>query len=864
MTVADAGMRRILLALLAAVLLFGAVSAIGTQGAEAAYPGGSDWIVFENTAGDAELWVVPADGSDAPTQLTNDAFFQADPVFSPDGTKIAFASDHEGQSSIYVASFDPSVPSLQAQGSWTRVSSGGVDGEPTWSPDGTEIAFERWFTFYLTGTADLTDAAVLLDDATVPSGPATFVTDGVAAGMSVSNTTAATSGAVVSVAGETQLTTDIAWTAGDLYSVEVVHARVFKAASNGSDSGSETQLGGATSTPAYTDRYPAWDPQDGTLIALATSRNGSSDVYTVTAAAGTAVTNLTSAGTLDAYATRPAWSPGGDRVAFQIKEPDTVDENIWTVGRTGGSPAQVTSAVADEVEPAWSSDGTQIAYRNGTTGEIFVVASGGGTGTALTTAGSPAGAHNTPNWQPTLKGVDDAAAVAEHGTVDIDVLANDLDLDPSYGTMDTSATLVTAPTRGTATRDADGSFIYEHTGPEIGTSAVTDTFEYTITQGSQSSTAEVTVTINPVDDDPTADADGPYPVSHSQTINITAGEGVLVGDSDPEGLGLSAVLVTDVTKGTLSLAANGSFTYTHDGASTLATTDSFTYQAKDPGNNLSNVATVTISIGAEDPDPPVVAISGPSVGAPGVESTFEAAVTDGSGPRSYAWSITAGGTEVANGTSMTIDYTPAVTGAHIVTVTVEDDAGLDTDEANFTVMADITGHTFVNDIVWLANEGITKGCNPPINDEFCPNDFVTRGQMAAFLVRFLGLTDNGGGDLFADDDGSIFEENIDRLATAGITKGCNPPDNTNFCPEDYVTRGQMAAFLVRALGLSDDGGGNLFGDDDGSIFEASIDKLATAGITRGCNPPANTSFCPNDLVTRGQMARFLKRADGVK
>ena len=63
MTVADAGMRRILLALLAAVLLFGAVSAIGTQGAEAAYPGGSDWIVFENTAGDAELWVVPADGS---------------------------------------------------------------------------------------------------------------------------------------------------------------------------------------------------------------------------------------------------------------------------------------------------------------------------------------------------------------------------------------------------------------------------------------------------------------------------------------------------------------------------------------------------------------------------------------------------------------------------------------------------------------------------------------------------------------------------------------------------------------------------------------------------------------------------------
>ena len=47
----------------------------------------------------------------------------------------------------------------------------------------------------------------------------------------------------------------------------------------------------------------------------------------------------------------------------------------------------------------------------------------------------------------------------------------------------------------------------------------------------------------------------------------------------------------------------------------------------------------------------------------------------------------------------------------------------------------------MNDIEWLADQGVTKGCSPPINDLFCPNDQVTRGQMAAFLVRFLGLTD---------------------------------------------------------------------------------------------------------------------------
>jgi CSLREA domain-containing protein len=107
---------------------------------------------------------------------------------------------------------------------------------------------------------------------------------------------------------------------------------------------------------------------------------------------------------------------------------------------------------------------------------------------------------------------------------------------------------------------------------------------------------------------------------------------------------------------------------------------------------------------------------------------------------------------------------------------------------------------FEADIEWMAVEGITKGCNPPKNDRFCPDDFVTRGQMAAFLVRALGYTDNGGGDLFVDDDASIFANDIDKLGTAGVTKGCNPPKNDRFCPDDFVTRGQMAAFLHRALG----------------------------------------------------------------
>jgi Tol biopolymer transport system component len=171
---------------------------------------------------------------------------------------------------------------------------------------------------------------------------------------------------------------------------------------------------------------------------------------------------------------------------------------------------------------------------------------------------------------------------------------------------------------------------------------------------------------------------------------------------------------------------------------------------------------------------------------------------------------------------------------------------------------DDDGSVFEGDIEWLAATGITRGCNPPVNDRFCPNDPVTRGQMAAFLNRALDL--DAGSDTFTDTAESVFSGDIGALAAAGITRGCNPPDNTRFCPNDIVTRGQMAAFLVRALGYTDDGGGNLFVDDNGSVFEGDIDRLGTAGVTRGCNPPVNDWFCPSDPVTRGQMAAFLRRA----
>ena len=156
-------------------------------------------------------------------------------------------------------------------------------------------------------------------------------------------------------------------------------------------------------------------------------------------------------------------------------------------------------------------------------------------------------------------------------------------------------------------------------------------------------------------------------------------------------------------------------------------------------------------------------------------------------------------------------------------------------------LVDARFSAFDLDIQWLYGSGITKGCSV---ERFCPNDVVTRGQMAAFLDRALSLPSTST-DYFTDDATSIYQIDINRLAAAGITTGCSA---TTFCPNANVTRGQMAAFLVRALSLPA-ASTDYFSDDNGTIFEHDINALAAAGITTGCSA---TSFCPTNPVTRGR------------
>src|SRR5205814_662758 len=155
--------------------------------------------------------------------------------------------------------------------------------------------------------------------------------------------------------------------------------------------------------------------------------------------------------------------------------------------------------------------------------------------------------------------------------------------------------LVSGPSSGTLTLNADGSFTYTSYANFNGV----DSFTYQSNDGSSNSNvATVTLTVNSVNDAPLAAADG-YSVNEDGLLTVAAA-GVLMNDSDLEGDPLTAVLISSPTRGALTLNADGSFTYSP--SANFSGTDSFTYQAND-GISTSNVATVTLSVTAVNDAP---------------------------------------------------------------------------------------------------------------------------------------------------------------------------------------------------------------------------------------------------------------------
>ena len=171
-------------------------------------------------------------------------------------------------------------------------------------------------------------------------------------------------------------------------------------------------------------------------------------------------------------------------------------------------------------------------------------------------------------------------------------------------------------------------------------------------------------------------------------------------------------------------------------------------------------------------------------------------------------------------------------------------------------------HSFVEA---LLRAGITAGCQ---GGNFCRDAALPRKQMAVLLLRSkLGaghVPPPASGTLFEDvPAGDPYAAWIEELAGLGITGGCG---GDNFCPDNPVTRRQMAVFLLKTREGSahvPPPAAGLFGDvPAGDSFAPWVEELYGEGITGGCQA-SPLLYCPHHPNTRGQMAVFLVKAFGL-
>ena len=171
----------------------------------------------------------------------------------------------------------------------------------------------------------------------------------------------------------------------------------------------------------------------------------------------------------------------------------------------------------------------------------------------------------------------------------------------------------------------------------------------------------------------------------------------------------------------------------------------------------------------------------------------------------------------------------------------------------------IRGHWAEASIDWAFTTAITPGCptQGAAAGSTCPELDVTRDEMAQFMWRSKGqptpATTATFEDVAAD---ATFATAVDWLAEQEITLGCT---TTAYCPDDTVTRAEMAAFLWRLEGRP--GGSPPAGFSDvpaDSFYGDASDWLLASGTTTGCT---TTAYCPNGLVTRAEMFTFLQRLE---
>ena len=254
-------------------------------------------------------------------RLTNDGTTDVTPDWSPDGTKIAFASGRDGNSEIYVMDKDGS--------GFTRLTNDtGADWSPAWSPDGTKIAFNT--------NRDGTGYEIYVMDK-----------DGGNLARLTSNNNSHDWYPDWSPDG-TKIVFEADRVGAPQPDIVVMNAD------------------GSAPTRLRNGRRPAWSP-DGTKIAFIADNGGTVGIYVMNAD-GSGVTQLTNNGDSD-----PAWSPDATRIAFASHR--DLNHEIYVMNADGSGVTRLTNNSAADQTPAWSPDGTEIAFASNRdqSWEIYVI-----------------------------------------------------------------------------------------------------------------------------------------------------------------------------------------------------------------------------------------------------------------------------------------------------------------------------------------------------------------------------------------------------------------------------------------------------------------------------------------------------------
>lgn len=413
--------------------------------------------------------------------------------------------------------------------------------------------------------------------------------------------------------------------------------------------------------------------------------------------------------------------------------------------------------------------------------------------------------------------------------------------DPDNALDLTSIVFVTNPTHGTLVDNDNGTVTYTNNG----NAATTDSFTYTIkdASGATSNTITVNITVSAAGNlAPIAENDPNVTVNEGAAITIT----VLSNDDDPDGdLDFASVtIVSNGQHGTAVAQANGTIIYTHNGSETPLT-DTFTYTVKDTQGQVSNVATVTITITPVN-DGPVAQTDSANV-ANGGSVTFSVSAND-QDPEGDDLDLTSivFVTQPTNGTVVenddgTVTYTHngSATTTDSFTYNIKDEFGAvsNTVTVTITIGAAVNDPPDANDDTATVAEGGNVVIDVADNDTDPENDLDLGSIVQVVAPQHGTITVNGDGTVTYTHDGSETttdsftytiadgDGNVSSAATVTIT--INPVNDVPVGEDDEATVGEGASVVIDVADNDTDGDGN-----------ETLDLASIAIVTQGANGTA--------------------------